>query len=137
MADPTQLKVYDDSGMEVVRPDVVMFVMQAVIAAHTARTRKLAEDRRAEGISESIIITATDRVNHWAPRKPIKSFTAVNKGTGRVYISTNVWEVPSTETVPLEKDEIREQNAEGHTIEQIYYSCPSGETAELRIIGQR
>ena len=137
MTDPTQLKVYDDSGMEVVRPDVVSFVMQAVIASHMAGTRKLAEDRRAEGISESIIVTATDRVNHWVPKKPLKSFTAVNKGTGRVYISSNVWEVPSSETPPLEKDESREQDAEGHTIEQIFYSCPSGETAELRIIGQR
>jgi len=132
---PTSIQVVDSEGKEIVRPDVISFIYQAVSAAQLVKLRKIEEDERAEGILESWSVSVTDRRAEFFPQKPLKSVDVYNLGEGNVVVSVN--EYQQADRAPLRKDDSLKVDAKGHTIRRLYFICPSGQTAEVYVQGFR
>lgn len=93
--------------------DFMSFLMLASIAANTAKTRKLEEDRRSEGEIQPIILRVTSTIQE-IPVHPSQSLYLENNGPGQVYVTTNSRNrvptpVPATRQVyfPFENHAIR------------------------------
>ncbi len=134
------VKVVDDEGKEIVRPDVLQAVVQLASLGQLARIRKSVEKEEFEGKKDSRTLNATDQLQ-WIdlidryPNKPWATATFFNDGpVNRVYIAINDaydWTLLNFgETLPVDYTKADKR------ISLIYYRCDAGNTASVRVVGK-
>lgn len=137
--DTSGIKVVDDEGREIVRPDVIQAVTQLASLAQLARIRKSLEKEEFQGKQDSRTLSATDSYHvedlvKEYPFVPWATASFVNDGPDAVYIGINrqagaaKLESGESHTVDFGKADRR--------IELIYYWTDAGETASVRVVGK-
>ena len=135
-----KLKVVDENGKEIVRPDVIQAVMQFAQVAQLTRIRKSLEKQDLKGELDPRDIGATEKKQFLdlitdRPYQPWINAFFVNDGPDTVYLFINrIKDTPHTlktgETLTLDHSHASER------ISQIFYYCDAGETASVRVTGQ-
>ena len=128
---PTFPKIVGEERMD---PAILQFVMQASIAAQTAKMRKLEESKVPVG-SKSYSATIPDTVTVVKLGEPWISFTLINDGGSSVYVEVNSDEGLLDKT-PVKAGESYTYNAEYPIIHTLYLQAESGGTAAVRIKGK-
>lgn len=137
--DTSGIKVVDDEGREIVRPDVIQAVTQLASLAQLARIRKSLEKEEYRGLQDSRTLSATDAyqvedlVKEY-PFIPWATASFINDGTDAVYIGIN----RQAGATRLENGESYEADftKADRRIELIYYWCDPTETASVRVVGK-
>lgn len=133
------IKVVDDEGKEIVRPDVIQAVVQLAQLAQQVRIRKSLEREHVEGnqdskdLAASFIPNVVDLLMQY-PGKAWATASFFNDGPDAVYIGLN-------RRGGAAKIESGESHSPDFTkadrrIELIYYWCDAGETAVVRAVGK-
>jgi len=134
------VKVVDDGGKEIVRPNVLQAVVQLAILGQLARIRKSIEKEEFEGKKDSRTLAATDQLQ-WIdlidrfPNTPWATATFVNDGpVNRVYIAIN----DALDWTPLNVGDRLpvDFTKADKRIGLIYYRCDPGNTASVRAVGK-
>jgi len=132
------VKVVDDEGKEIVRPDVLQAVVQLASLGQLARIRKSIEKEEFEGKKDSRTLNATDQLQ-WIdlinrfPNKPWATASFINDSPNRVYISFD-----ALDWTPLNRGDrfLPDFTKADERIGLIYYICDPGNTASVRAVGK-
>lgn len=138
--DVPSIKVVDDEGNEIVRPDVITAVVQLAQLAQQVRIRKSLEREEYQGKQDSRTLYATDAYQvedlvMGYPGIPWVTASFVNNdGSDTVYIGINRRSGFATilEGEPYQVDFTKADRR----IELIYYWCDTGGTATVRVVGK-
>lgn len=138
--DTSGIKVVDDEGREIVRPDVIQAVTQLASLAQLTRIRKSLEKEEYRGAQDSRTLDATDAyqvedlVKEY-PFIPWATASFVNDGpVYAVYIGINR-QAGATRLDNGESYQADFTKAD-RRIELIYYWCDATETASVRVVGK-
>ncbi len=129
---PSQVEVVQD-GKNVMRPDVMNFLMLASIASQAVKIRKYFDDRTPNGLIQPFTVSVT------AVRQLVRlpwdaqSATFINDGPNPVRIWINSTQRPSHTSNPGEVFNI---DFEVHKLKQFYLQCGPGNTASVRVTAQ-
>lgn len=85
---PSQVQVVEN-GQNVMRPDVMQFLMTAAIASQAVKVRKYFDDRTSEGWTQNFILAVTPVVQRVELERPAQSFYIINDGPGQIFVSIN------------------------------------------------
>lgn len=129
---PDQLQVSED-GKNVMRPDVMQFLMLASIASQATRIRKYFDDRTPTGAIQTWIIPVTQTRQRVRVTWDAQSMSLINDGPDSVKIWINTLE-RSPHTVNL--NEVFNINFEVHKLKRFYHQCDPGNTASIRVVAQ-
>lgn len=137
--DTSGIKVVDDEGREIVRPDVIQAVTQLASLAQLTRIRKSLEKEEYRGAQDSRTLSATDayQVEDLVKEYPFIPWATaffVNDGDDTVYIGIN----RQAGAAKVEKNESHQADftKADRRIELIYYWCDATETASVRVVGK-
>jgi len=132
------IKVVDDEGKEIVRPDVLQTVVQLAQLGQLVRIRKSLEKEEFEGKKDSRTLNTTDQpqwidlINRF-PNKPWATATFFNDGPNRVYISFDALDwtpLNLGESLPVDFTKADSR------MKLIGYRCDPGNTASVRAVGK-
>lgn len=134
-----QIKVVDDEGKEIMRPDVLAAVTQLATLGQLTRIRKSLEREHFEGKIDARTLSASyemgfiELLKCW-PHTPWTTATFFNDGPDTVYIGINDMHPYAT----LEKGDTlpADFTKADRRIEIIYYWTNAGETASVRVVGK-
>ncbi len=135
-----KIKVVDETGRDIVRPDVIQAVTQFAQVAQLVRIRKSLERQDFKGVLDPRVLSATEKKEFLdlitdRPYQPWINAFFVNDGPDTVYFFINrITDTPHTlksgETITLDHSHADER------IDQIFYYCDAGSTASVRVSGQ-
>ena len=138
---PKELKalgipIVDDSGKEIVRPDVLLVVTQLASLAQIVKIRKSLEREHIEGRLDEKTLNATDKPEYINlleeyPYTPYATASLYNNGPDSVKLSIN----NTYDWSELAKDESLEIDftKADRRIEIILYRCNLGKTASITV----
>ena len=132
MAEPGDIEVVDERGREVVRPDVVSFIMQATATAQLVKLRKLEESKVPSG-SKSIDYTVSDAGLVLRNDPPWISFSLANDGPNGVFVEVGDPSPHALDDGAVASGESYAFDAVYAVIERLDLRCSAGETAAIRI----
>ena len=127
---PSQVEVVQ-GGKNVMRPDVMNFLMLATIASQAVKIRKYFDDRRTTGRVDNFVVQATDQQQELEIPYPGQSLAIINDGPDQVDVWVNRFDGREPHIMTL--GEHYYVDFETHAIHYIYSQCNPGETAQLRI----
>lgn len=129
---PSQVQVVE-GGKNVMRPDVMNFLLLCSIASQAVKIRKYFDDRTPTGLIQPFTVPVTavrQRVRFpWAAQ----SATFINDGpdTARIWINSNQ-RPPHT----INLNEVFNIDFEVHKLKRFYLQCDPGNTASIRVTAQ-
>lgn len=134
------IKVVDDEGNEIVRPDVITAVVQLAQLAQLVRIRKSLEREHVEGKQDSKVLacTGSPQVIDLIMEEPFRAWATASfindTGSDTAYIGINSRRSPATlkEGEPYQADFTKADRR----IELIYYWTNPGEFATIRAVGK-
>jgi hypothetical protein len=137
--DTSGIKVVDDEGREIIRPDAIQAVTQLASLAQLARIRKSLEKEEYRGVQDSRTLNSTDAyqvedLTREYPFTPWATASFFNDGPDTVYIGINRRGSPAI-VAAGESYQVDFTKAD-RRIELIYYWCDATETASVRVIGK-
>lgn len=137
--DTKGIKIVDDQGREIVRPDVIAAVTQLASLAQLARIRKSLEREHIEGHQyfETLDASAIPHVIDLIREEPYCALATVsffNDGPDAVHISIN--ERHGSSTLEDGEQHSADYTKADRRVELIYYWCDTGETASVRVVGK-
>jgi len=127
---PSQVEVVQD-GKNVMRPDVMNFLMLASIASQTVKIRKYFDDRKPTGRVDNFVVQATEKIHHLYIPYPGQSLAVLNDGPKQVAVWVN--NLANREPHVMAVGEGYYLDFETHAIHHIHSQCNPGDTAQLRI----
>jgi len=131
-------QVVDESGQEIVRPDVLQTITQLATLGQLAKIRKHLETEKFEGKFDPRTVEATeqarvlDLVGSY-PYTPWINAFIINDGPDSAFLSFNEYhphKINKGETLTVDQSHAEER------LRLVFYGCEAGGTATLRIIGQ-
>lgn len=133
------IKIVDEEGKEIVRPDVLNTITQLAEVGQLMRIRKSIEREHIQGRVFPLTLSASEQLGYAdlleeAPFNPFAKASFYNDGPDSVKISINNaadW----NELAYKESMEIDLTKAD-RRIDLIYYKCDTGETASVRVKGK-
>lgn len=133
------IKVVDEQGREIVRPDIIQTVTQLGSLAQLVRIRRSLEREQVYGLTDSRTLSASDvqdftNLLEVAPYTSLATATFVNDGPDSVYLAINRSRpfhlLKKGESVPADFTKADQR------INYLEYYCDSGETASIRVLGK-
>jgi hypothetical protein len=133
------IKVVDDEGKEIVRPDVLQAVVQLAQLGQLVRIRKSLEREHIEGKLLSVTLNATEEYESLDlikthPFAPLATGSFVNKGPDPVSLAINkqrpFHRLDKGDSIPVDLTKADER------IYFIEYRCDPGQTASIRALGK-
>lgn len=135
----SNIKVVDEEGREIIRPDVITAITQLASLAQLSKIRKSLEKEEYQGAQDSRTLSATDvyqvvdLVRNF-PSIPWATASFVNDGPDTVYIGINRQARPA---ILLDGEDYKADFTKAdRRIELIFYWCDAGETASVRVVGK-
>ncbi|MBA7506123.1 hypothetical protein ES706_04803 [subsurface metagenome] len=101
-------------------------LMQASIAANTAKIRKQLEDRVSKGEVQPFDLDITPKAQEVEPYYPSQSLFLVNHGPGKIFVTVNAL---NREPTPIEANREAYFPFETHVIERFYVWSEPGTVA--------
>ena len=86
---PSEIEISEDGNPNVMRPDVMQFLMTAAVASHTGKLRKYFEDRESKGWIQNYIIAVTPVATQVRPTTPAQTFYILNDGAAQIFVELN------------------------------------------------
>lgn len=126
---PSQVEVVED-GQNVMRPDVMNFLMLASVASQAVRIRKYFDDRKPTGRVDNFVIQATQTLQLTDLPYPGQAIAITNDGPNLAGIWINNH---NREPHTMAVGEAYRVDFETHAIHRFYTQCDPGNTAQLRI----
>lgn len=133
------IRVVDDEGKEIVRPDVIQAVTQLAQLAQLSRIRKSLEKEHVEGKQYSDTLEATDSPRvvdliREIPYTPLATAYFFNDGPDTAHIGIN--RRGGYVTIKKGENHSVDNTKADRRIELIYYWCDPGDTASVRVAGK-
>jgi len=125
---PSQIKV-TEGGKNVVRPDVMNFLMLASIASQTTKVRKYFDDRTSAGWTQNFALIITPVVQEVKCDFPAQTFYIINDGASPIFVTINF---PGRTPTPLNATEDLFLDFETHKLEYFRVWCAPAGAATAR-----
>lgn len=129
---PAQVKIAED-GKNVMRPDVMNFLLLASIASQVVKVRKYFDDRTPNGYIQAWTLPVTAVRQRIDLTWVAQSISFINDGPDPVHIWINSTAKPSHTINP---NEAWNANFEVHKVKSFYHQCDPGDTATIRAVAQ-
>jgi hypothetical protein len=127
---PGQVQVVQENK-NVMRPDVMNFLMAAATASQATRMRKLMEDQASQGWTESLgSRPVTDVETEIELIRPAQSLALINDGPSAITISIN----DNANPYQVNNREPYQIDFRGHKLARFYLKCGPGLTASVRAV---
>jgi hypothetical protein len=132
-----KMRVVDERGNEIVRPDVLAAITQMAQLGQMVRMRKALERKQIQGRTFQLIFDATSQVQSYdilntAPYIPWASMALANLGPDPVWISINnlhdYFKMLRFAELPVDYTEADRR------IELLAYKCDAGQSASIQVI---
>ena len=128
-----KLKVIED-GKEVIRPDILQFLMSAAQVAQLVKLRKLEESKIPTGV-KPLKLTVTDTIMEVGLYPPWISLSLANNGGGGVTVWVNTPDEPFEEGMVASGDTYS-LDCTYPVIRTLYLRAEPGTTASVRVYGK-
>lgn len=129
---PAQVEVVED-GKNVMRPDVMNFLMLASIASQAVKIRKYFDDRTPNGYIQPFTVPVTATRRRIELPWDAQSAAFINDGLNTVHIWINSTQRPSH---PILSGEVFNINFDVHKLKKFYLQCDPGNTSSVRVVAQ-
>ena len=129
---PSQIEVVED-GKNVMRPDVMNFLMMASIASQAVKIRKYFDDRTPTGLIQPLTIPITAVRQRTVLDWIAQSAVFINDGPNTVYIWINSLQRPP-HTCNI--TEVFNVDFEVHKLKTFWLQCDPGNTTSVRVTAQ-
>ena len=129
------IKVYDEGGKEIVRPDIVQYLAQEDTNTRLWRLEKLEKSKIPIG-EKTLSLTVTDKEREVVLSPPWKSYILTNDSIGTsLYFRINHMEGPLTLGSPVNGGEVKSESFDYPIIQRFFFVAASGTTASVRLSG--
>lgn len=130
---PSEVEVVEN-GKNVMRPDVMNFLMLASIASQAVQIRKYFDDRTSEGLVQNWPLVITPVVQEVICDYPAQSFYIINDGASPIFIEINTRHKTASQ---LLNGEDMFLDFERHKLRRFYVYCGPGGAATARALAKR
>lgn len=122
-----------DEGENVMRPDVMNFLMLASIASQAVKVRKYIDDRTPNGLIQPLTVAVTDVRRRTGFPWVAQGASFINDGPNRVFLWINSASRPPH---TLNVNEVFNINFEVHKLKKCFLQCDPGNTSSVRVVAQ-
>ena len=119
---PSEVEISED-GQNVMRPDVMQFLMTAAIASHAGKMRKYFDDRESKGWIQNFVVAANPVATRFRPTTPGQTFYIINDGAAAIFVELNKRFASAT---PLLATEDMFVDFETHKLEEFWVYTVGG-----------
>jgi len=85
---PSQIKI-TENDQNVMRPDIMQFLMTASIASQAVKMRKYFDDKESKGWTQNFVIPVVPAVQRFEPDTPAQTIYVINDGPAVIFVEIN------------------------------------------------
>ena len=120
-----------ENGKNVMRPEIMNFLMTATLASQAVRIRKYFDDRTSEGYTQNFALNVTPVPQEVIPDHIAQTLFIINDGAGQIFVTINGRGRTPT---PLLITETMFFDFETHKLENFYVWSAAGTVATARAL---